>query len=201
MFRLNRLPAAIAAFLLIACAAASARAELRIDMTRGTVQPMPIAIPPFPGRSRNDAQSGADIAGVIAADLERSGLFRRSTSSFIQTSDSRETAALCRLAAINAQALVTGTVQPQGDGRLRVEFRLWDVFAEQQLVGFAFTTHPAELARASRISSPTRSTSGSPARTAISTPASSISPRSGPAQQPRQASGHHGPGRRQPSAT
>ncbi len=35
---------------------------------------------------------------------------------------------------------MTGSVQPQGDGRLRVEFRLWDVFAEQQLAGFAYTT-------------------------------------------------------------
>ena len=35
---------------------------------------------------------------------------------------------------------MTGSVQTQGDGRLRVEFRLWDVFAEQQLTGFAYTT-------------------------------------------------------------
>ena len=41
---------------------------------------------------------------------------------------------------INAQALVSGSVQGQGDGRSRVEFRLWDVFAEQQLAGFAYTT-------------------------------------------------------------
>ena len=41
---------------------------------------------------------------------------------------------------INAQALVTGSVQDQADGRLRVEFRLWDVFAEQQLTGFGYTT-------------------------------------------------------------
>ena len=31
-------------------------------------------------------------------------------------------------------------VQAQGDGKSRVEFRLWDVFAEQQLAGFAYTT-------------------------------------------------------------
>src|SRR5438445_12333995 len=41
---------------------------------------------------------------------------------------------------INAQGLVTGTVLTQGDGRLRVESRLWDVFAEQQLSGFGYTT-------------------------------------------------------------
>ena len=31
-------------------------------------------------------------------------------------------------------------MQGQGDGRYRVEFRLWDVGAEQQLAGFAYTT-------------------------------------------------------------
>ncbi len=47
MFRLNRMPAAVAAFVLIAFAAASARAELRIDVTQATVQPMPIAFNTF----------------------------------------------------------------------------------------------------------------------------------------------------------
>ncbi len=33
---------------------------------------------------------------------------------------------------INAQALVTGRVTQEGDGRLRAEFRLWDTFAGEQ---------------------------------------------------------------------
>src|SRR6185437_3749739 len=41
---------------------------------------------------------------------------------------------------INAQALVTGSVEVQSDGRLAVEFRLWDVFQEQQLTGLRYTT-------------------------------------------------------------
>ena len=142
MFRLNRLPAAIAAFLLIACAAAPVRAELRIDIGTGTVQPMPIAITDFYGQQPNDAQSGANIAGVISADLERSGLFKPiDKKAFIQTPDLLRT--MPRFAdwrVINAQALVSGTVETQPDGRLRVEFRLWDVFAEQQMVGEAVTS-------------------------------------------------------------
>jgi len=142
MFRLNRLPAAIAAFLLIAFAAAAARAELRIDITQGTVQPMPIAITDFYGQQPNDAQSGVNIAGVVSADLERSGLFKPiDKKAFIQTPDSLRT--MPRFAdwrVINAQALVSGTVETQPDGRLRVEFRLWDVFAEQQMVGEAVTS-------------------------------------------------------------
>ena len=117
-----------------------ARAELRLDITSGTSQPLPIAIPPFPGAG-DAGQVGRDIAQVVAADLERSGLFRPvDQRSFIQTVAAGETPRFADWRQINAQALVTGSVQPQGDGRLRVEFRLWDVFAEQQLAGFAFTT-------------------------------------------------------------
>ncbi|MGD9613919.1 MAG: Tol-Pal system beta propeller repeat protein TolB [Alphaproteobacteria bacterium] len=117
-----------------------ARAELRLDITRGTAQPLPIAIPAFPGPG-DAAQVGRDIAQVVTADLERSGLFRPvDQRSFIQTVAAGDTPRFGDWRQINAQALVTGSVQPQGDGRLRVEFRLWDVFAEQQLAGFAFTT-------------------------------------------------------------
>src|SRR3954453_22781860 len=117
-----------------------AQAELRLDVTRGTAQPLPIAVPPFPGAG-DAGQVGGDIAQVVAANLERSGLFRPVDSrSFIQTVSAGEAPRFADWRQINAQALVTGSVQPQGDGRLRVEFRLWDVFAEQQLAGYAFTT-------------------------------------------------------------
>src|SRR5262245_40735422 len=44
---------------------------LHIDITRGNVEPVPIAVPDLPGSS-----VGAEIMRVVAADLERSGLFR-----------------------------------------------------------------------------------------------------------------------------
>jgi TolB protein len=128
-------------FIILFCAA-SAHAELRIDITSGNAEPMPIAIPSFPGEAANEAQAGRDISGVVSADLERSGLFRPlDPRSFIQTisaSDAQPRFPDWRQ--INAQALVTGSVKTQGDGRLRVEFRLWDVFAEQQLAGYGYTT-------------------------------------------------------------
>jgi TolB protein len=127
---------AIALFLL----GSTAQAELRLDVTSGTSTPLPIAIPPFPGAG-DAGQIERDIAQVVAADLERSGLFRPvDQRSFIQTVSAGEAPRFADWRQINAQALVTGSVQPQGDGRLRVEFRLWDVFAEQQLAGYAFTT-------------------------------------------------------------
>src|SRR5882762_1059370 len=121
--------------------ASTASAELRLDITRGKIEPMPIAIPAFAGGGGDEAQTGRDMAQVVSADLERSGLFRPlDARSFIQTVAAGEGPRFGDWRQINAQALVTGSVQAQGDGRFRVEFRLWDVFAEQQLAGFAYTT-------------------------------------------------------------
>jgi TolB protein len=118
-----------------------ARADLRLDITSGQVQPMPIAIPAFAGGG--EARAGGEIAGVISADLERSGLFRPlDPRSFIQNVSAADMSSprFADWRQINAQALVTGAVQTQADGRLGVQFRLWDVFAEQQLTGFGYTT-------------------------------------------------------------
>jgi TolB protein len=141
----NRRVSRAARAALVICAllltAGPALAELRLDVTRGKVEPMPIAIPAFAGGGGEEAQTGRDMAQVISADLERSGLFRPlDPHSFIQTVSAGEGPRFGDWRQINAQALVSGSVQGQGDGRSRVEFRLWDVFAEQQLAGFAYTT-------------------------------------------------------------
>src|SRR5688572_7509180 len=55
--------------------AVPAKAEPVIDITKGVVEPMPIAVPVFVGANPADNQLGAEMARVVAADLERSGLF------------------------------------------------------------------------------------------------------------------------------
>ena len=113
-----------------------ARADLRLDITRGHVEPLPIAIPPLAG-----SDVGQNIAQVVSADLESSGLFRPlDPKSFIQNVAAGSGPNFADWRQINAQALVTGSALPQDDGRVRVEFRLWDVFAGQQLTGYAYTT-------------------------------------------------------------
>jgi TolB protein len=144
MSQMHRLSAALAAFLAFALLAGTARAELRIDITQGTVKPMPIAIVDFYGQQPTDAQAGSNIVRVVSADLERSGLFKPiDRKAFIQTPESLRT--LPRFGdwrVISAQALVSGVVETQADGRLRIEFRLWDVYAEQQMIGVAVTSTP-----------------------------------------------------------
>ncbi|HEX8373685.1 MAG TPA: hypothetical protein VF606_00715, partial [Geminicoccaceae bacterium] len=54
----------------------SARAQLKVDVGRGTVEPMPIAVSPFAGDSPADTERGLAIAEVVQADLDNSGLFK-----------------------------------------------------------------------------------------------------------------------------
>ncbi|MBZ9654640.1 Tol-Pal system beta propeller repeat protein TolB [Phyllobacterium lublinensis] len=126
-----------------------ARAEVTIDITKGTVEPLPIAITDF----LSGDQLGANISGVIAADLERSGLFAPiDKGAFIEKISNPDAAPRFEdWKVINAQALVTGRVTKQGDGRLKAEFRLWDTFAGQQLEGQQFFTSPDSWRRVAHI--------------------------------------------------
>ena len=67
--------------LVFACLfALPAAAQTEIVINQGTQQPKPIAVPDFSGGDLGD-----DMARVIAADLERSGLFRPlNQASFIE---------------------------------------------------------------------------------------------------------------------
>ena len=137
----------------ILCGASPARAELVIDITRGFVEPLPVAVTDFFGESPDETKVGADIAGVIAANLERSGLFRPiDEGAFIQDPNTlRSGPRFGDWRLINAQALIGGSTQVQVDGRLRVEFRLWDVFAETQMTGLAYFTTPTNWRRVAHI--------------------------------------------------
>lgn len=143
---------ALLAVAMLAGPVREASAELRIDITRGRVQPLPIAIPRFAGTGP-EAATGGEIARVVAADLERSGFFKPlDQRAFLQDPQAlRGTPRFQDWRVISAQALVTGAVERLGDGRLKVEFRLWDVFAEQQMTGLAYFTQPANWRRIAHI--------------------------------------------------
>jgi TolB protein len=128
-------------------------AQLDVDITRGFVEPLPIAVTDFFGGSPEDQRLGRDVAGVISANLERSGIFRPiEPAAFIQDNSSLRAGPRYQdWRLINAQALISGGVESQADGRLRIEFRLWDVFAESQMTGLAYYTTPTNWRRVSHI--------------------------------------------------
>ena len=141
---------ALAAALIAALiAAAPARAELHVTVDQGNAQPLPIAIPDFAAPNPGDAAAAQNIAKVVRADLERSGLFRPlDPKSFVEKiTNINVPPQFGSWRAISAQALVAGQVQAQSDGRLRVDFRLWDVFGETQMIGQQYFTTPENWRR------------------------------------------------------
>ncbi|WP_334176514.1 Tol-Pal system beta propeller repeat protein TolB [Pseudoxanthobacter sp.] len=125
-----------------------AAALVEIDVTQGNVEPMPIALPNFV--SQGDI--GAQITQVITADLARTGLFRPiDQAAFIEKiTDPNGVPRFPDWRAINAQALVVGSVASVG-GNLQADFRLWDVFAGEQMAGQQFTTSAANWRRLAHI--------------------------------------------------
>jgi len=118
--------------------------EPHIVINQANVQPMPIAVPSFVGNSEDEARYGRDIANVISANLERSGLFAPADPrSFIeQTTDFSAVPQFGSWRLIRVESLITGQVVMQDDGRLRVEFFLWDVYGEQSMLGLQFFATP-----------------------------------------------------------
>jgi TolB protein len=123
-------------------------AALEVDVTSGKIEPLPIALPAFLGSSPDTQKFGADITGVIANDLGRSGFFRPlPPESYIeQITNFDQEPRFGDWRQIQARALVTGVASLDG-GRLRAQFRLWDVGAQQQIATFEFTTSPKNWRR------------------------------------------------------
>ena len=128
--------------LLLLMFAMPVRAELMIDVNGAMRDPMPIAIAPMVGNNSSASNYGEQIREVVVADLERSGLFRIiSEKSYIQKFKSiDEMPVFADWQAINSLALVQSAITETGANSLKIEFRLWDVFAEEQLKGQSFTT-------------------------------------------------------------
>jgi TolB protein len=124
-----------------------------IDVNRARTEPIPIAIPDLGGPDGASAQLGHDIAGVISADLARSGLFRLiEHAAYIQAGKTTSGAPnFQNWKPTGAQALVTGAVEILGGGQVRVEFRLWDILPQTQIQGTAYTTTQGNWRRIAHI--------------------------------------------------
>jgi TolB protein len=133
---------------LVAALAPAARAEMSIVLDKGNFQPLPIAVTDFGG-----SDLGPQISAVIMNDLKRSGVFAPiDKAAFVEKNINPD--AMPKFDSwkvINAQALVTGRVLRDPSGRLKTEFRLWDTFAGQQLVGQQYFTDPNNWRRVAHI--------------------------------------------------
>ena len=119
-----------------------AKAELQIDVNGAMRDPLPLAFPEMIHEGFFLGKTGDKIRDVVIADLERSGLFRIiPQGSYIQQLTSiNEQPSFVDWKAINAHALVQSAISELDDNNLRIEFRLWDIYAQNQLKGQSFTT-------------------------------------------------------------
>jgi hypothetical protein len=140
--------------------AGSAAAVLKLDVTQGNVQPLPIALPDFVGGALPDPGMAHGVTQIIASNLQRSGLFAPiDQRAYIERISNIDQVRFPDWRQINAQALVTGRL-----ARLA-----------PNISTARNTRHHLTTGGASRISSRTRSTNASPARRATSTRGSSSS--------------------------
>jgi TolB protein len=130
-------------------AAPAHAAPLTVDVDKGNFQPIPIAIPDFLPGGPSDAEPARLVSQIITNNLKRSGLFEPiNPSAFIERITSIDVPPrFSDWQAIRAQGLVVGRVTRQSDGRVKVEFRLWDVPGSRQLAGQLFSVTPDNLRR------------------------------------------------------
>jgi TolB protein len=145
--------AGMAALGAVAGGNAFAQAPKRIVIPEGEFTPQPIAIPNFVAGTPGDAEVGVGVAQVITNNLKRSGLFAPiDPAAFIERiSNPDNPPTFQSWKQINATYLVTGRMTRQGDGRLKAEFRLWDVNTNQQLAGQQYFTSPEYWRRIAHI--------------------------------------------------
>ena len=138
-----------------------AYALIEVDITRGNLNPLPIAISPLfsDKESKNEFEEkikkkdlGSEISKVIENNLRHTGLFNPlEKDAFLQKPDIAHLKPRFEdWALIKAQALITGKVE-MVDEKLRVEFRLWDVLAAKEMLAIAFTTVPTNWRRVGHI--------------------------------------------------
>ena len=134
---------------------------IEVDITRGNLNPLPIAVSPLStdketisslNKELNVNDLGLEISKVVENNLKTSGLFNPlNKDAFLQKPDIAHLKPRFEdWALIKAQALITGKVIFK-DERLRVEFRLWDVLAAKEMMALAFTTVPKNWRRVGHI--------------------------------------------------
>jgi TolB protein len=127
---------------------ASAERLLQQPILR-TYQPVRIALPEFVAAGLSEVELAHAISRIIASDLKQSGAFAPINPAVFAEKNAgiEEVPQFADWRTINAEELVFGRVTRQPDGRIKVEFRLWDAFSGYQLAGQQYTGIPDDSNR------------------------------------------------------
>ena len=138
-----------------------AHALIEVDITRGNLSPLPVAVSPLSSDKKSLVEVektlkikdiGSEISLVVENNLKQTGLFNPlAKDAFLQKPDIAHFKPRFEdWKLIKAQALITGKVEIINEN-LRVEFRLWDVLAAKEMLAIAFTTVPTNWRRVGHI--------------------------------------------------
>ena len=124
--------------------AMTTHAQLRIEITSGVTDPIPIAVVPFAS-----AGGGLDIADVVQGDLAGSGRFRALPREQMPAKPTRaDEVSIANWRGGANDYIVVGRVSPIADGQLAVDFDLLNVLNGQRMVTQRFIGTPATLRNA-----------------------------------------------------
>ena len=127
--------------------------DVRIKINSGQVEPLPIAIADFTGGEGKANQIGRQIAEVISNNLVGSGQFKAvESAAFIAPPTSPSVRPnFTDWSPLGIKALITGSVKNINEQQVEVEFRLWDVIAETDLIGLRLSVNEKSWRRVAHI--------------------------------------------------
>jgi TolB protein len=118
-----------------------------LDIRRGSsFQPIPVAVTNFVG------DNGNALSSIITNNFRRSVFITPlDPKTFVEKQTNPEAPQMDQWRVLNAQFVVTGRTGRAPDGRLKTEFRLWDVTTGQQVAGQQYVTDPNNSRRVAHI--------------------------------------------------
>ena len=128
-------------------------ANLKIDITQGNTEPIPLAILEFNSETKETKVLSKKIFKVISSNLERSGLFEVvSKKSLLETRLSfNKIPEFSNWRVTKAQGLVHGRILNISGDKVKLEFRLWDILSEKQMEAQQLTTTISNWRRISHV--------------------------------------------------
>lgn len=122
----------------------AAQTPLSVDIVGGVKTATPIVVVPF--AEEGVAPLTTDVAAVMRNDFNRSGQFRSlPKNDIVETPSTGSQINFATWRLLKQDYIVIGHISDAGGGMLKVEFELWDVNKQQELLGGTFTDPAGEL--------------------------------------------------------
>tara|TARA_B100000989_G_scaffold71255_1_gene49935 strand:+ start:1519 stop:2826 length:1308 start_codon:yes stop_codon:yes gene_type:complete len=127
--------------------------EVKIDITQGNIDPIPYALLNFDSSTSELFDYSKKICGVVKNNLDRTGLFKNLTEdSLIENKISfNKRPDFSNWRITSAQVLIHGRINIDKDKKLVLEFRLWDIFQEKQMIAQQLVTSKSNWRRISHV--------------------------------------------------